>query len=990
MARSSFLRSPVSFILFALVTLFACTGVVSSLDGGEPDATTDLGQPIHPGPRASYPLDLDGAVQGPPNANYIVPGSVNGQILTTENDAAVWMDATTSGGSLEAGTSGAALMTYDGGNSWAGTNDLNVLLLGCDRTGTIDSTACINAAMTLRTALAAGDSGVGAPCLYFPAGIYMTTSMITETYAGACWRGDRSNVVSIYDASDTSTGSVIRLATAGQFAVQMAGNLKQRYETITFDANENAIFAQAGTSNGYTSWHQVFWTNATHSGYYDMAAPYPTTNLTVTQTDGGGTPTLPVLSGNLTVASAGGQFVEPWEAIVTTSGSPGGSLAVKFSDNAGVNTTPAIPIPTSGVFDLPYVQTYSNNPAARSWTGMQLVFAGAYAANQVFSFSPVNSPIPIGSGIFTDQSSEVFDNCEAQYNGIVYKSSGFPAAFPAGYGGLSAISPGTVTYEGYASTITGVGTAWTTLGLRAGDWFAIYDGTYIWPCQITSPVTDDLMYVDSSANGCGAAGGSGFAWAAMKGAGIYMEIFREQSAACTVLSGNYANNGAVGVKADGRNGCNLINISTPVANGACGASMGVALNGSKPTAGRVDHQSCDTQGIACFCGQQGHSQWVSVDNVGAAPSYAQSSSYAVIKANEPLPGTTAATAFQIGENATLAYTGYTLSGQTVQVEQDLPRADFDLAGSFALRHGPVGLTNGTNNDVESDYFSVIRAEVSGSATTITGLAFGNPGSWPPQLGQELWVENNNGFGIGYVGNSGSSFGNDLINTPGGVGTYQTCPYSTTHLHFTEGNATAPFSGWVIETPSPWTTCDAAGDGVAQPTAPLSDVAPWGMFTSGASAYASAATNVVGGEAAVLGGPGKVVSTQQNNGLGCLGIGTPASPTNLLCVGGDATGWGIGFRAPTSIATTGGTTTLTSAQASSPLVIVTGTLTSTATIVYPNLPGLGYMSVRGLTLSGNSLVIESGSASQTITSISVGTTDFLTIESGGSNTLTVHN
>lgn len=99
----------------------------------------------------------------------------------------------------------------------------------------------------------------------------------------------------------------------------------------------------------------------------------------------------------------------------------------------------------------------------------------------------------------------------------------------------------------------------------------------------------------------------------------------------------------------------------------------------------------------------------------------------------------------------------------------------------------------------------------------------------------------------------------------------------------------------------------------------SDVAAAITTISAQAAYASAVTNIKGGDLALSGGTG--LAAGQN---GVVHINSSALKTDI-----------------TSVATTGGTTTLTNIQAGCGIIEVTGTLASNATVILPNISGVGY-------------------------------------------------
>lgn len=103
--------------------------------------------------------------------------------------------------------------------------------------------------------------------------------------------------------------------------------------------------------------------------------------------------------------------------------------------------------------------------------------------------------------------------------------------------------------------------------------------------------------------------------------------------------------------------------------------------------------------------------------------------------------------------------------------------------------------------------------------------------------------------------------------------------------------------------------------------------------------------------------------------------------------------GVGTSPAVSVVSgvTGGTTSLSAAQYICPIILLSGTLTSASTIVFPNVAGLWFVDVSGLAgLSGtNTLTFQSGSATTTaITSLITNSSVFIVSTYGG-NTISLN-
>jgi hypothetical protein len=161
--------------------------------------------------------------------------------------------------------------------------------------------------------------------------------------------------------------------------------------------------------------------------------------------------------------------------------------------------------------------------------------------------------------------------------------------------------------------------------------------------------------------------------------------------------------------------------------------------------------------------------------------------------------------------------------------------------------------------------------------------------------------------------------------------------------------------------------------------------------------------------ATNGATGQTLTVQAQNATGTTstganlnltsGIGTTIDGYVNLQVGG-ATQLAItpsglaGSSAPvawssTLINTTGGTTVLSSAQYQNPLIVLSGTLTSGATITFPNVAGFWFVSISGLTLSGNTLTFKSGSATSSAISTLTSTSQIFMIITRGGNTIDIN-
>jgi hypothetical protein len=164
-------------------------------------------------------------------------------------------------------------------------------------------------------------------------------------------------------------------------------------------------------------------------------------------------------------------------------------------------------------------------------------------------------------------------------------------------------------------------------------------------------------------------------------------------------------------------------------------------------------------------------------------------------------------------------------------------------------------------------------------------------------------------------------------------------------------------------------------GVAAQT---TDVATVAVTISGQSAFATAVTNVSGGNinissgAPITGGtaPGSVqlqVNGQTQFAVGPGGIQVPA----------------------TTVATTGGTLSLTQAQYQYGVVRLSGTLASNLTVVLPNATGTWEFSTSLLTLGAFTVTFSSGSASTAAVSSVSTTSQIFRVMTYGSNSIEIN-
>jgi hypothetical protein len=155
----------------------------------------------------------------------------------------------------------------------------------------------------------------------------------------------------------------------------------------------------------------------------------------------------------------------------------------------------------------------------------------------------------------------------------------------------------------------------------------------------------------------------------------------------------------------------------------------------------------------------------------------------------------------------------------------------------------------------------------------------------------------------------------------------------------------------------------------QPDTRTSDLPAVSMILSAGSAKSTASTNTAGGNLSLSGGNG-ATGVGVNAAFMALGGGGTGIASGLIEMSAPA---GIGGSSSTglpwiwntlALTTTGGTTTLSSAQRASVYIELSGTLSSNATIVFP-VPSTGVamwiLDSQGVTFSGNSLLIKAGTS-----------------------------
>lgn len=158
------------------------------------------------------------------------------------------------------------------------------------------------------------------------------------------------------------------------------------------------------------------------------------------------------------------------------------------------------------------------------------------------------------------------------------------------------------------------------------------------------------------------------------------------------------------------------------------------------------------------------------------------------------------------------------------------------------------------------------------------------------------------------------------------------------------------------------------------TAPGSDVATVNMSISAQAAFATASTNVTGGNLNLSGGAGKTVTT---SGLVQLQV----NGTTSLAVGPN--GLGLGVSAVTINAT--GNTTFTQAQFQNPLISVnTITLTGAVTLIFPNVIGVWLVDVSKITLGGFTVAFKCGTSAASTSLTPTTSAQLIMVSCPGSN------
>lgn len=160
-------------------------------------------------------------------------------------------------------------------------------------------------------------------------------------------------------------------------------------------------------------------------------------------------------------------------------------------------------------------------------------------------------------------------------------------------------------------------------------------------------------------------------------------------------------------------------------------------------------------------------------------------------------------------------------------------------------------------------------------------------------------------------------------------------------------------------------------------------------TSGAGAAGLGGTSAggAGGNIVVNTGAGGAAAGAGTAGLAGV-IQLQNASTTVLSVGSG----GVGLTpASSSVAITGGTTTLSAAQYLTPIVRLSGTLVSAETVVFPNSAGIWFVDVSALLGIGvtNTLTFQSGSATTTPLSSIAATSSIYMISTYGGNTISLN-
>jgi hypothetical protein len=731
---------------------------------------------------------------GPAAVNGLDAGTYPGLTLPQCGAGLVWgaggpgtdggcvaVDAGGGGTTLEAGSNFQTLQTVDGAVKFAAPSPQawNALTFGCDPTGAVTSTACLNAMLSMQAA-----SGGQ---VYLPAtasgSTYVIDAMLSITTVGAEIISDPGVVLQV------KSGSGLRAA-IDVLAVNV------HIKNLTIDGNQSAIDdvvfqGAAGFVGDY-----LLARNALASGYHATSAT-STTIGAVTQTSGSAT-TPPTISGQLQI----GEVVAPWfpyELNIVGSGGLG-TATVRFSDNNSVNWSATYTIQSNGIIQLPFVETASNNPAAPSWSGLTAVFPSAtYASGQNFQWTP-------SVGGIADNSNVKLDHSSGTNNGGLYHTTGMPV-FWGGFAGTLVTTPGTITVA--SANVVGVGTTFLATNARPGDWLTYEAAGAWWPVQIVCVIDDTHLTVTNPPTYTG--GGSGLDFAISAGSGYYGEIFVEYSAGDIISGGLWAQNGGVGLKLDGREGIEVVSPYTSF-NGAGGYSVGVALGGAKPIGMNIRGLESDQDALFGGALQQGQNALIQTKMISAGieqgPQYTSFSGgvYGQIQGLYTYNDTTGSATIYNGGGAETV-TSYLAS--TIVLPRMTAYATYDNTGSESVRKTQLGLSAGSNGNLSTHGRSEVEFVPAAAGATVAGISF--DGTAVAEIGQVIhWQNTSLVYPVTFLNISGSSLGTNAFHTatnidwnapPGASGTFR---YLDALIGGTGG-------GWWVETSTPDFYDDANGN-----------------------------------------------------------------------------------------------------------------------------------------------------------------------------------
>lgn len=241
-----------------------------------------------------------------------------------------------------------------------------------------------------------------------------------------------------------------------------------------------------------------------------------------------------------------------------------------------------------------------------------------------------------------------------------------------------------------------------------------------------------------------------------------------------------------------------------------------------------------------------------------------------------------------------------------------------------------------------------------------------------------------------------------------------CVAGSTSVSLTS-NLMAPNTAYVIAPSAKTVTANTMAVNAGAGTGAASSSVAGGAlsFTGGAAGVATSGTSAgaAGGALTATGGAGAAgLGSNQNGGAGgnttigsgaggaATGSGTPGAAGAIINQIGGTTvmslgvnGVGLTFANTQISGLTGGTTTLSSAQYLAPIIRLSGTLTSAATIVFPNAAGMWFVDVSSLLgVSGtNTLTFQSGSATTTAVTSLTSLSSIYMISTYGGNTISIN-